>query len=289
MRSIMMTLCATSCLFAVPAYAQRAQVTVFGATQAPPVDRESTGVRAAGSDFNMNDLNARLAAEQLGLPALAPALPAMAATNPVSAAMEAQMASLRMPPPVASSLPGVPASASRLAGCVGLAAAPPLRPISAAAHASRRIYYALVREAECRHNLPAGLMDSVIIQESRYQAHAVSRVGAGGLSQLMPGTARDLGVFNRFDPRENVNGGARYLRKMLDQFGSIPLALAAYNAGPGSVSRARGIPRNGETPDYVRNVLRYWGSAAGGAVEAAVTGPVGLARRLAVTFGFATS
>ena len=75
----------------------------------------------------------------------------------------------------------------------------------------------------------------------------------------MPGTARGLGVANSFDPLLNVEGGARYLRRMLDSFaGSIPLALAAYNAGPGSVRKARGIPRNGETPDYVQRVLSYW-------------------------------
>src|SRR3546814_1055448 len=68
----------------------------------------------------------------------------------------------------------------------------------------------------------------------------------------MPGTARDLGVSNRFDPKANILGAARYLRQMLDKFGVVHLALAAYNAGPGAVERAGGIPRNGETPAYVR-------------------------------------
>ena len=75
----------------------------------------------------------------------------------------------------------------------------------------------------------------------------------------MPATARDLGVVNRFDPRENLQGAARYLRQMLDKFGMVHLALAAYNAGPGAVERAGGIPRNGETPAYVSNVLAFWG------------------------------
>ena len=79
-----------------------------------------------------------------------------------------------------------------------------------------------------------------------------------GLSQLMPATARALGVLNPFDARANVDGGARYLRAMLDRFGSIKLALAAYNAGPGAVLRSRGVPANSETPAYVAKVLAAW-------------------------------
>lgn len=125
--------------------------------------------------------------------------------------------------------------------------------------ASRRaIYLPSIQAAERRHDLPAGLLDALVWQESRYNPLAVSSAGAGGLTQLMPATAAELGVKNRFDPSANVDGGARYLRQMLEKFGQIHLALAAYNAGPGAVSRARGIPRNGETPDYVRKVLGRW-------------------------------
>jgi soluble lytic murein transglycosylase-like protein len=74
----------------------------------------------------------------------------------------------------------------------------------------------------------------------------------------MPGTARDLGITNRFDPIANIFGAARYLRQMLDRFGAVHLAIAAYNAGPGAVERAGGIPHNGETPAYVRDVLHHW-------------------------------
>lgn len=74
----------------------------------------------------------------------------------------------------------------------------------------------------------------------------------------MPATAKELGVFNRFDPMSNIFGAAWYLRQMLDRFGVVHLAVAAYNAGPGAVERAGGIPRNGETPKYVRNVLQRW-------------------------------
>lgn len=115
-----------------------------------------------------------------------------------------------------------------------------------------------IRAAEIRHGLPSGLLDALVAAESSYQPDAVSKAGAAGLAQLMPATARSLGVFNRFDVRANLDGGARYLRSMIDKYGSISMALAAYNAGPGAVARAGGIPRNGETPDYVSRVFRYW-------------------------------
>ena len=128
-------------------------------------------------------------------------------------------------------------------------------------HASfrRAAYLPHVYAAESRFRLPSGLLDALVWTESRYNPLAVSGAGAAGLGQLMPATARDLGVVNRFDPRENLQGAARYLRQMLDKFGMVHLALAAYNAGPGAVERAGGIPRNGETPAYVSNVLAFWG------------------------------
>ena len=121
----------------------------------------------------------------------------------------------------------------------------------------------LIRSAERRHGLPAGLLDALVATESAYRPYAVSRAGAVGLAQLMPGTARSLGVTNSFDAVANLDGGARYLRAMIDQFGSVTLALAAYNAGPGAVTRSRGIPRNGETPHYVERVLSRWRSLGG--------------------------
>ena len=122
----------------------------------------------------------------------------------------------------------------------------------------RAAYLPHVHAAEAQFGLPTGLLDALIWTESRYNPFAVSKAGAAGLGQLMPGTAKELGVANRFDPLANLSGAARYLRQMLDRFGVVHLALAAYNAGPGAVSRAKGIPRNGETPDYVRNVLARW-------------------------------
>ncbi|WP_233548375.1 lytic transglycosylase domain-containing protein [Aurantiacibacter zhengii] len=120
------------------------------------------------------------------------------------------------------------------------------------------LYEPLIRKAEARYRLPPGLMLALVWAESRFNPMAISPAGAAGLAQLMPATARELGVSNLHDPNQNIEGGARYLRQMLDRFGDVHLALAAYNAGPGAVPRAGGIPRNGETPAYVRSVLRRW-------------------------------
>jgi soluble lytic murein transglycosylase-like protein len=117
-----------------------------------------------------------------------------------------------------------------------------------------------VSAAEAQYGLPSGLLDALIWTESRYNPFAVSRAGATGLGQLMPSTARDLGVVDRFDARANLWAAARYLRQLLDKFGMVHLAVAAYNAGPGAVERAGGVPPNGETPSYVRNVLAFWGA-----------------------------
>ena len=120
------------------------------------------------------------------------------------------------------------------------------------------LYEPLIRQAEVRYQLPPRLLQALVWRESRFDPMAISSAGAAGLAQLMPATARELGVGNRHDPGQSIDGGARYLRQMLDRFGAIHLALAAYNAGPGAVSRAGGIPRNRETPGYVRSVLARW-------------------------------
>lgn len=119
-------------------------------------------------------------------------------------------------------------------------------------------FAALFREAEARWGLPAGLVEAVAKAESGFNPQAVSRAGALGLMQLMPATARGLGVANPLDPAQNVEGGARYLRELLDRFdGNVALALAAYNAGPGAVARYGGVPPYQETQTYVNRVLAY--------------------------------
>ena len=125
------------------------------------------------------------------------------------------------------------------------------------------LYQPLIRRAEARYRLPPRLLQALVWKESRFNPMAISPAGAAGLAQLMPATARELGVTNRHDPVQNIDGGARYLRQMLDKFGSIHLALAAYNAGPGAVRKAGGIPRNRETPNYVKRVLERWMAYSG--------------------------
>jgi soluble lytic murein transglycosylase-like protein len=116
-----------------------------------------------------------------------------------------------------------------------------------------------IRATATRHRLDPDLLASVIAIESRFDRMAVSRKNARGLMQLMPATSNRLGVADAFDARQNLEGGARYLREMLDRYGqNLRLALAAYNAGPGRVDRARGIPAIRETRVYVARVLQDW-------------------------------
>jgi soluble lytic murein transglycosylase-like protein len=116
-------------------------------------------------------------------------------------------------------------------------------------------YAAKVAELSARFDLSPALIEALVWQESRWRANAVSPAGARGLAQLMPGTARELGV-NADDPFANLEGGARYLREQLDRFdGDLEKALAAYNAGPARVTAAGGIPAIRETQSYVASVM----------------------------------
>jgi soluble lytic murein transglycosylase-like protein len=118
---------------------------------------------------------------------------------------------------------------------------------------------ASILNAAQKYDLPVNLIKSVIRAESNFQVNAVSHAGAQGLMQLMPDTAEELGVKNPFNIAENIDGGSRYLRKMLDSFGGdLKLALAAYNAGPEAVIKYGGkVPPYRETQQYVNRVLRF--------------------------------
>ncbi len=105
------------------------------------------------------------------------------------------------------------------------------------------------------------LLKAICWQESRFNPKAQSKVGAIGLMQLMPETAKDLKVEDPWDPQQNIRGGAQYISQQLAQFQSVELALAAYNAGPGSVVQYQGVPPYPETQNYVQQVLNYYYAA----------------------------
>jgi soluble lytic murein transglycosylase-like protein len=124
-----------------------------------------------------------------------------------------------------------------------------------------------IKSAGRNHKLPPALIKAVIRVESNFNPGATSPKGAQGLMQLMPGTAEDLQVADAYDAQENISGGSRYLGMLLKKFGfNLPMALAAYNAGPGRVERCRGVPNIPETQRFVRDVcasfLQYSGKPA---------------------------
>jgi cell wall-associated NlpC family hydrolase len=123
-------------------------------------------------------------------------------------------------------------------------------------------FSSLFNTAGAKYGVSPALLSAVAKQESGYDPTAVSSAGAQGLMQLMPATARGLGVTDSFDPAQAIDGAAHLLHDLLDQFGRTDLALAAYNAGPGAVLRYNGIPPYAETQNYVRSVMAMIGGTA---------------------------
>lgn len=138
---------------------------------------------------------------------------------------------------------------------------------------------AIFDAASQKYNVPADLLKAVAKAESNFNANATSACGAMGIMQLMPATANSLGVSDAYDPEQNIMGGAKCLRQMLNQFGgNTELALAAYNAGPGNVQKYSGVPPFEETQNYVAKVLGYYGGG-----DLSVSGPTTFAAAPAVS------
>ena len=140
------------------------------------------------------------------------------------------------------------------ASCVGLTE--PLMQKRAATFAP------IIEKVSAKHGLEARLVSAVIRVESCYDKRAVSRSGARGLMQLMPGTARDLGVHDSFDAEQNIDGGVRYLARMLERFKDLRLGLAAYNAGPETVEAFQDVPPYPDTVSYVARILKLYNKTA---------------------------
>jgi hypothetical protein len=139
---------------------------------------------------------------------------------------------------------------------------PPAAPVTGSPLLSRlpehgRRWAGALEDAARAAGIEPSLLAALVRHESDFDPGVVSRAGAIGLAQLMPGTAAGLGV-DPHDPHQNLRGGARYLRQQLDRFGSVELALAAYNAGPTRVAQAGGVPKIAETQAYVPRVLATW-------------------------------
>jgi soluble lytic murein transglycosylase-like protein len=232
--------------------------------------------QAVASAFRLNDLSRRWVAFEMAhsLPDQAPPTqePPAASIGLIDVT-SARPLSIYAPPSITvpawmrSGLAFSAAASSLTSDCSALT----YRPsgfLGAATEFRRANYYGVMSSIACQYGIPVGLFDAMILRESGYQAGAFSPKKAFGLTQLMPGTAFELGV-NRYDLTDNLRGGARYLRTQLDRFGQVHLALAAYNAGPARVRNGQ-VPRIAETQAYIEDILFKWRRLSGSSRAAVV-------------------
>jgi soluble lytic murein transglycosylase-like protein len=177
-------------------------------------------------------------------------------------AVQSRIAEITGVPATDDAAGGGPTFARALASALGGSAQPALDSASAAAAPASPAPVppdqidALVNQNSGTWQVDPSLVKAIIANESGFDANATSKAGAQGLMQLMPSTAQAVGVRNSYDPAQNVAGGTRYLRGLLDRFnGDVRLAVAAYNAGPGAVEKYGDVPPYAETQNYVQNVL----------------------------------
>jgi hypothetical protein len=249
---------------------RKVELVVMG--QPAPAAEVGPVMPVAGSDagipeaFRMHDLSRRYVEFQMGqeFSGSVASHDQLAGSYELATASVAPVSSIAVPGWMKGQYPAL-AAVPYTPGCASI----PYRPagfLKPDAEARRAAYYGMMSAIACEHGIPTGLFDAMIIQESRYNPAAISKMKAYGLAQLMPGTAAQLGV-NPYDPVQNLRGGARYLRTQLDTFGQVHLALAAYNAGPGRV-KGGVIPRIRETQGYVATILDNWSRLRGyGAVQ----------------------
>jgi soluble lytic murein transglycosylase-like protein len=159
-------------------------------------------------------------------------------------------------PSFKSYMSGMPAPLQGQIGAGGTAPFNPLSPGVGLASKATPELKNMIAQAAQQNGVDPNLLDALVATESSYDPAARSHTGAMGLCQLMPGTAQQMGIANPLDPAQNLNGGAKYLSQLLKQFGSAPLALAAYNAGPNAVAKAGNqIPNYPETQNYVQRIM----------------------------------